>query len=697
MKQKSTKQLSTLMLALTLGSGMASASNNTLNAEAATNVAVYAVNEQDPAVEANFQTLSQQLDDLQAALQKCMDYADALGVASQYAGQFSSYGTQIAGMRQSLNAMYNGGSLTAETTLDGYAALAGSINGLLGGLTGQINGNIGSILNASFQALNQGIGTIIANAEQQVNAMNVAEQFAERIAALRTKQQEANAQVTEQQNAIMAETDLVEKLNKAKAVQEYVNGIYSEIQAEADAIVFDAKVAAGLNAEANEAAYQTLGAQLSQLNTNIENLNKQFNALVPAMGGAWAGQYGQQLAAIGQQYSAMMAWLEQQYAAGRLTENTEIPNYANISGMVGQLSQIFVGTIMGQVQASMQGIYPIINGMNASLGEVESLLAEYGLTEQFAEDVATLTAQKNTITETITNGVTEVSTEADYAEKLNKALALKAQAEELKAEFDAACAVVKEKASRAFDQKKAVNEMVYVKMSNQISDLESYYNDVVDEFNSLKEYLNQGAVGQYSYQFAMISQSINAVKGRLASMYQQIQLTNETVLGELDGIKANIAQLQYSIEMTVMYQVNAIMNQVSLAKGDVNTMVNQLERALNKSGKAEEYAGRLADLKALQEEANEKVNEYIEIVGMGDYATKMATALEAQEYINGVKATVEAEYNAIVNEADIAVGISSTKQETVSNKGQVYDMNGRRVANPTKGLYIINGKKVVIK
>ena len=31
------------------------------------------------------------------------------------------------------------------------------------------------------------------------------------------------------------------------------------------------------------------------------------------------------------------------------------------------------------------------------------------------------------------------------------------------------------------------------------------------------------------------------------------------------------------------------------------------------------------------------------------------------------------------------------------SKGNVYDMNGRRVTTPSKGLFIINGKKVVVK
>ena len=42
-------------------------------------------------------------------------------------------------------------------------------------------------------------------------------------------------------------------------------------------------------------------------------------------------------------------------------------------------------------------------------------------------------------------------------------------------------------------------------------------------------------------------------------------------------------------------------------------------------------------------------------------------------------------------------GIEMPKAETTNNDAEVYDLQGRRVANPTKGLYIVNGKKVVIK
>lgn len=45
--------------------------------------------------------------------------------------------------------------------------------------------------------------------------------------------------------------------------------------------------------------------------------------------------------------------------------------------------------------------------------------------------------------------------------------------------------------------------------------------------------------------------------------------------------------------------------------------------------------------------------------------------------------------------SDESTGISIIKAET--NDGVIYNLRGQRVENPTKGLYIINGKKVIIK
>lgn len=42
-------------------------------------------------------------------------------------------------------------------------------------------------------------------------------------------------------------------------------------------------------------------------------------------------------------------------------------------------------------------------------------------------------------------------------------------------------------------------------------------------------------------------------------------------------------------------------------------------------------------------------------------------------------------------------GIKDNKRETITNSREFYNLNGQRVAQPTKGLYIVNGNKVIIK
>jgi hypothetical protein len=46
---------------------------------------------------------------------------------------------------------------------------------------------------------------------------------------------------------------------------------------------------------------------------------------------------------------------------------------------------------------------------------------------------------------------------------------------------------------------------------------------------------------------------------------------------------------------------------------------------------------------------------------------------------------------------DETTGINAVNGEGFTVNGSVYDLQGRRVAQPTKGLYIVNGKKVIIK
>lgn len=48
-------------------------------------------------------------------------------------------------------------------------------------------------------------------------------------------------------------------------------------------------------------------------------------------------------------------------------------------------------------------------------------------------------------------------------------------------------------------------------------------------------------------------------------------------------------------------------------------------------------------------------------------------------------------------EDDETTGVADINRETITNNGSFYNLNGQRVAQPAKGLYIVNGKMVVIK
>ena len=44
-----------------------------------------------------------------------------------------------------------------------------------------------------------------------------------------------------------------------------------------------------------------------------------------------------------------------------------------------------------------------------------------------------------------------------------------------------------------------------------------------------------------------------------------------------------------------------------------------------------------------------------------------------------------------------ATGIAEVRGKMEDGRGEVYDLQGRKIQNPRKGLYIVNGKKVIIQ
>ena len=74
-------------------------------------------------------------------------------------------------------------------------------------------------------------------------------------------------------------------------------------------------------------------------------------------------------------------------------------------------------------------------------------------------------------------------------------------------------------------------------------------------------------------------------------------------------------------------------------------------------------------------------------------------ASDATNTIKSFRAYFVSDSNASALTIDFGdvTAITNTNCTNNTNAGEAYNLNGQRVANPTKGLYIVNGKKMIIK
>ena len=75
----------------------------------------------------------------------------------------------------------------------------------------------------------------------------------------------------------------------------------------------------------------------------------------------------------------------------------------------------------------------------------------------------------------------------------------------------------------------------------------------------------------------------------------------------------------------------------------------------------------------------------------------MGEALWINASNHGNRASLIENWLKTLNFAEQATAIKSLTPDTSSKgEGKYYSLNGQQVANPTKGLYIRNGKKVIL-
>ena len=77
-------------------------------------------------------------------------------------------------------------------------------------------------------------------------------------------------------------------------------------------------------------------------------------------------------------------------------------------------------------------------------------------------------------------------------------------------------------------------------------------------------------------------------------------------------------------------------------------------------------------------------------------AANGATLRANKAYLSTAYAVGEARALSVSSDAIETTGISNVQGSSVKAQGY-YNLNGQRVSQPTKGLYIVNGRKVVVK
>ena len=82
----------------------------------------------------------------------------------------------------------------------------------------------------------------------------------------------------------------------------------------------------------------------------------------------------------------------------------------------------------------------------------------------------------------------------------------------------------------------------------------------------------------------------------------------------------------------------------------------------------------------------------------GQFAPGTVAIPANKAYLKVLKSSIDesSSHALTVRFGDEATGINAVKSEEVKNNS-VFNLSGQRVSQPTKGLYIVNGKKIIIK
>ena len=131
-----------------------------------------------------------------------------------------------------------------------------------------------------------------------------------------------------------------------------------------------------------------------------------------------------------------------------------------------------------------------------------------------------------------------------------------------------------------------------------------------------------------------------------------------------------------------MQRANA---EISATYWDISDVIEQLRQETELSKMLFKTFGDKTDVELLKEMLK-TIGAAVRLLNMYDNGETVSST-EAYDLLNALKA-INAQFDDV---------LTKIENVDVNQNEKVFDLQGRRVAQPTKGLYIVNGKKVVIK
>ena len=311
---------------------------------------------------------------------------------------------------------------------------------------------------------------------------------------------------------------------------------------------------------------------------------------------------------------------------------------------------------------------------------------------------------------------------ATLLDAINAAKAVKDNTDATQEQVDAAIAAL---ASAKTTAEQTVLTETKTALNDDITEAEAYYNSIKDSnpeaaatllaaINAAKAAKDNGEATQADVEAAIAALSTASSTAKVEVSRITLTIPAKSYMARIDADKR---QIENAVAGVKLYSVKSVTNTEVELTGELSVIAAEMpyfiyndndtevevsiivssEEADNVAYDSEHFKGTLVD-KTFTDEDMEEADHYVLSGGSSFVWVKDSGVLSAGKcWIELIPSSVaHARRLSIVHEGE-TTGISTVKTTVDTKDAAVYDLQGRRVMQPTKGLFIVNGKKVVIK